>query len=342
MKKIREFLRKGIPAIILSVVLTSVGCYFSLPSRGLATCFPLIALSTAAAGFLVDKYIWLPPLVFLTTYLFTFSVDKPERWGSSPIGFSVFVPLYAAVVSLLACVFVFFAKKAIKAGKKNWWYIPLSVVFAAVLIFSNTPINGTPWGYMKAGKEIENVIDNNFVADEIEAGNLYFCPFDGTYARDTALVYRSGEKAQLVYKNGVVNENVTGCIVSTLSEETVNKLTALLRGSFATDNFNIYATEVGSGIGKITAEIGEEAAPYIGYTVVIGSEETAKSFVNKVQRYISVLDAGGIKTGPVTFAGGAKQKLYYKIKVDIGGAHSSVASLLSPFDPSLPFDTPGQ
>ncbi len=337
MQKIFNALNKGFPAILICVVFATVGGALFIPAGGFVTTLPFIVVCTIIPCLIVEKYYYMPVLFFGTTYLFTFSREVPSLLTDFTGGFALFVSIYAAIISLLACIATHFIKKAANTNKSRWIYVCCASVLLIASVIASIPLNGTPWGLAKAKNEINQKISDNFYVNELNVGKVYYVPSSNSYACDVNVGETNTNVAHLIYKNGLIYENVTKRFVAELGADTVLKLTNTLRKSFNNDTFRVEATDIGKNYGKLSANTKEEAEPYIGYKITIYSEETAKTFTDKVQDYLAVLDGSGIQANKITFVGGAKQKLYYKIEVDMGAPHGSVAGLLEPFDTTLPF-----
>lgn len=337
MQKIFNALNKGFPAILICVVFATVGGALFIPAGGFVTTLPFIVVCTIIPCLIVEKYYYMPVLFFGTTYLFTFSREVPSLLTDFTGGFALFVSIYAAIISLLACIATHFIKKAVNNKKSRWIYVCCASVLLISSVIASVPINGTPWGLVKAKNEINQKISDSFYVDELIIGKVYYVPSSTSYACDVKVGKTNTDIAHLIYKNGLVHENITKRFVTELGADTVLKLTNTLRNNFNNDTFRVEATDIGKSYGKLSVSAKEEAKPYIGYKITIHSEETAKTFTDKVQDYLAVLDGSGIQANKITFVGGAKQKLYYKIEVDMGAPHGSVADLLEPFDTTLPF-----
>lgn len=337
MQKIIVFLKKGVPAICLCVAFASIGSMFFIPGSGLISCLPIITLCTVLPGLLVDKYYILPPLFFILTYFFTFSKDKLQLFPEIPGGFALGVSLYAAIISATACASVYIIKYVIENKKR----IAINVCSSAALIILSValvfPLNGTLWGYLDAKSEINAHINEKFFSNELNSGSIYHIPFINSYACD--IYIEATCIPSVTYQNGIVDESVTKGIIEYIGAEKSVLLTDTLRKSFPNDSFNVKASSVSKKCGKISVDNREDIYPYIGYTVAINSEETAKSFVKKVKEYVSVINSSGFETNTVTFVGGAKQRLYYRIEVDIGSPHVSIDNLLEPYDTSIPYQS---
>lgn len=335
MKSVFNKLSSGWLSIVICVAFASLGSMCFIPSHGIIVCLSIITLCTVLPALIVDKFYFLPPLFFFLTYFFTFADDTLLEYPDMPGGFALFVALCAVIISAIACVGAYLIKTAVKNKSKIALKISSAVIViivSAILVFT---VNGTPWDFAEAKSNINDYIEDRFYPDELNLGEVYHIPFSNAYACNVFV--DSTCTPSVRYENGKVNESLTTEIVEYIASRNTIELTTVLRNSFPNDKFRVSASSISKKYGKISKNANEEIYPYIGYTVEIVSEETAKSFVKKIQEYVSVLDANGIEANTISFVGGVKQNLYYRIDIDMGAPHSSVSKLLKPYDSSIPY-----
>lgn len=326
MRKVLNILKSTNGAMIFGVICASIGAALFIPGTGFVTTLPFVVLFTVIPTLICEKYYYTPIMFFAVTYFFCFAKDVPLKYPEVMGGYTLYIALWAFVISALTAIACYLLKNAFKNKKRRWIFGALSAVLFISAVLCTNLINGTPWGTIGAKNEIKAYIATNFTEDELDIGDVYYNREGDYYACDVQIA-GTEDKGSFIYRNSVTN---------TLNSHAVNyagmnkalEIGQILRKAFPDESFTVTPNERSFEGIKVSFKDTSNLLPLISYTVTVHSEETAKSFVNKAEAYIAVISNSNIDCGNITVVGGAKQKLYYTLSVDTTAPHTDLSRFL--------------
>lgn len=327
MQKLVNYIKNGGGALIFGTLCATAGAALFIPGTSPITTLPFILLFTAIPAFVVEKPYILPPLFFAVTYFFSFAKNSPLRFPHVLGGYTLYIAIFAALISLLTCLACAKIKNAVNSKGKRFVTIPLAVVLIVAGVLANSFIHGTPWAAHSAKSQIFKHIESSFEKSELDIGGVYYVQNGEYYACDVQ-IKGTGDSGSVIYKNGVVSHDLTKLAVGYAGADKATNIAKELRAAFPNDSFTVTPVCERFGNTKLSFKDSSKLLPFISYNVTVNSEETAKSFVEKAESYAAVLSRSDVACDNITITGGAKQKLYYTISVDVGAPQRSLASLL--------------
>jgi len=327
MQKLINNIKNGGGALIFCTLCATAGAALFIPGTGPITALPFVLLFTAIPTFIVEKPYITPPLFFAVTYFFSFAKNVPLRFPGVAGGYTLYITIWAAIISLLTYFACTQIKGAVKAKGKRFIAIPLAAIFLLIAVFAGIYVQGTPWAAFEAKGQISAHINSNFDKGELDIGGVYYVPRGEYYACDVQ-IKGTQDSGSIIYKNGAASNDLTKLAVEYAGADNATKIAKALRNAFPNDMFTVTPVCENVGNTKLSFKDGTRLLPFISYDITVHSEETAKSFVDKAESYAAVLSRANIACDNVTIIGGAKQKLYYSISVDVGAPQKPLASLL--------------
>ncbi len=326
MKKIKAFFEKGSGALFLGVICASVGSALFIPSAGLVSTLPFVFLFSLIPALVSEKSYHLPLMFFAVSYFFCFAKDVPLRYTEVIGGFTLYVAVFAAVISALGCAAAYFIKLALKNKGSRTLNALAAVVFAVLGVFATCYINGTPWGLSAAKNEIFDFVERNYTENELDIGGVYYVAERDYYACDAKII-GSEDRGSFVAKDKVTS-TLDALAIQRAGAERAAEIAALLRNAFPEDSFTVNPDmRKPEGI-RVSFENTDELEELLSYSVTIHSEETAKTFVDKTAAYVNVISSSKLDCDRITVTGGAKQKLYYTLSVDTTAPMGNISKLL--------------
>ncbi|MBQ4648074.1 MAG: hypothetical protein IJB76_02825 [Clostridia bacterium] len=314
MKKIfkKELLENTNASILISAIVAIIGAYASLPTNGMISTIPFTLAISFLASFILTKPILLPCYFFVVSYMIAFLTDTPTELNSVLLGYALTFATKNTVFSFLGCL----ASMAIKNKSGAFKSSRAKVVIAVLLLTASTVIgafaNGTPWGYVKAKGEIERLINERFDVNELSVSTIYNIPGNNKYACDVTVNGKS-DISSVVYLDGTLSENITEIIAGTITQESATKLTNVLREALPQKSFKVHCEYNGMYAEKLSLKNTESVSNYLKYSIDIYSEETAKTFINEAELYLSAIKDKGFLCTEIVINGGIRRKMLYSL-----------------------------
>ena len=315
MKKLfnKQFLEDTNVMITLSAIAATLGAYLSLPTIGIVSTVPLVAIISAGMTFVIRKCFLLPTMVFIMTYLFAFFNEAPLGFDEVIGGYALRVTLKAAILSILGCLAVLIVKDKNKIFKNKW--LPISTVLIvfvftiAVSVFEN----GTPWGYTEAKEHINAVIEQRFDIEGIRVSKIYSIAGKNAYECDFN-ISGTDKTSHIRYEKGKLTENATEMYTLNIADSSVIKMTEMLRSTFKSDSFEVTCKYVGAYKDKLSLSDRNTISKHLKYVINIYGEETAKTFYTEAKNYFSAIQYSGIPCTSIEINGGVRRKMFYTLE----------------------------
>lgn len=314
MKKIlkKELLGSTNASIVISALVATVGAYISLPTNGMISTIPFTVVLSFLASFIIAKPILLPCFFFVVSYMISFLTDAPTELASALLGYALTFATKSSVFSFLGCLASMAIKNKSGAFKSGRAKIAVAVLLLVVATVIGAFANGTPWGYVNAKKNIERFLNERFDVNELRISAVYNIPGNNKYACDVTVNGKS-DIASVIYLDGTLSESITEIIAETVTNESATKLTSVLRKALPQKNFKVYCEYNGMYAEKLSLKNAESVSNYLKYSIDIYSEETAKTFINEAELYLSAIKDNGFLCTEIVINGGIRRKMLYSL-----------------------------
>lgn len=314
MKKIfkNELLQNTNVTVLISAIVATIGACVSLPTNGIISTIPFTLAISFLASFILTKPILLPCYFFVVSYMIAFLTDTPTELNSVLLGYALTFAIKNTVFSFLGCLASMAIRNKSGAFKSSRAKIVIAVLLLTVSTVIGTFTNGTPWSYVKAKGEIERFINERFDVNELSVSTIYNIPGNNKYACDVTVNGKS-DISSVVYLDGPLSENITEIITDTITKESATKLTSVLRQALPQKSFKVHCEYNGMYAEKLSLKNTESVSNYLKFSIDIYSEETAKTFINEAELYLSAIKDNGFLCTEIVINGGVRRKMLYSL-----------------------------
>ncbi len=318
-------------AIVLSVIVATIGGFLSLPINGIFATIPFALILSVCATPFTKKIYYLPTSFFVVTYMIAFFKGTPIEYSSVLGGYALRVAIKATIGSLLGCLaFTTFSdKKALFKSKAA--AISLAVLCFAVGVAINAYEAGTPWSYVKAKAEINEFVDSRFETEGFYVSNVYRLPGENKHACDFVLKDDT-QTASLVNDNGVIYEDVTELFSARIIATATEELSSVIRHFITNGSFEVSCEYKGFYREKLSLTNTETISNYLKFTVNVYDANTAKTFVESADKYFKAVSNSEYPCTDLTVNGGIRRRMYYSLS---GNPYVPTSCKLSQFGKTL-------